>query len=228
MNKEDITLLNNRVDLDLYGLQLLSQVISRIQGVMSKEDVKYIKRIHSIIDLETLVLKIYVIRNITYDDEEQYYYIKLDISSLAVNMSVEEITELLSTIEDIIFKDNYENKNDYMTALKNNIEKHTIPVVEKYESWMMDEYPEKEMYDIYRSRIVNPNCFSDRNIYIKKEDKSFEVIEKSKNIEEVISATIQYIDKNIKAGKLITEMDEIVIQTANAYLRKLLADIRCK
>lgn len=59
-------------------------------------------------------------------------------------------------------------------------------------------------------------------------DKSFEVIEKSKNIEEVISATIQYIDKNIKAGKLITEMDEIVIQSANAYLRKLLVDIRCK
>ena len=59
-------------------------------------------------------------------------------------------------------------------------------------------------------------------------DKSFEVIENSKNIEEVISATIQYIDKNIKAGKLITEMDEIVIQSANAYLRKLLADISCK
>ena len=59
-------------------------------------------------------------------------------------------------------------------------------------------------------------------------DKIFEVIEKSKNIEEVISATIQYIDKNIKAGKLITEMDEIVIQSVNAYLRKLLADIRCK
>lgn len=59
-------------------------------------------------------------------------------------------------------------------------------------------------------------------------DKTFEVIEKSKNIEEVISATIQYIDKNIKAGKLITEMDEIVIQSANAYLRKLLADISCK
>lgn len=59
-------------------------------------------------------------------------------------------------------------------------------------------------------------------------DKIFEVIEKSKNIEEVISATIQYIDKNIKAGKLITEMDEIVIQSANAYLRKLLADISCK
>ena len=59
-------------------------------------------------------------------------------------------------------------------------------------------------------------------------DKSFEVIEKSKNIEEVISTTIQYIDKNIKAGKLITEMDEIVIQSANSYLRKLLADIRCK
>ena len=59
-------------------------------------------------------------------------------------------------------------------------------------------------------------------------EKIFEVIEKSKNIEEVISATIQYIDKNIKAGKLITEMDEIVIQSTNAYLRKLLADIRCK
>ena len=59
-------------------------------------------------------------------------------------------------------------------------------------------------------------------------DKIFEVIEKSKNIEEVISTTIQYIDTNIKAGKLITEMDEIVIQSANAYLRKLLADIRCK
>ena len=59
-------------------------------------------------------------------------------------------------------------------------------------------------------------------------DKIFEVIEKSKNIEEVISATIQYIDKNIKAGKLITGTDQIVIQTANAYLRKLLADIRCK
>ena len=59
-------------------------------------------------------------------------------------------------------------------------------------------------------------------------DKSFEVIENSKNIEEVISATIQYIDKNIKAGKIITEMDEIVIQSANAYLRKLLADIRCQ
>ena len=59
-------------------------------------------------------------------------------------------------------------------------------------------------------------------------EKIFEVIEKSKNIEEVISATIQYIDKNIKAGKLITEMDEIVIQSANAYLRKLLADIRFK
>lgn len=59
-------------------------------------------------------------------------------------------------------------------------------------------------------------------------DKSFEVIENSKNIEEVISTTIQYIDKNIKAGKLITEMDEIVIQSANAYLRKLLVDIRCK
>ena len=59
-------------------------------------------------------------------------------------------------------------------------------------------------------------------------DKSFEVIENSKNIEEVVSATIQYIDKNIKAGKLITEMDEIVIQSANAYLRKLLADISCK
>ena len=121
---------------------------------------------------------------------------------------------------------NRRNKDDYMLALKNNIEKHTIPVVEKYESWMMDEYPEKEMYDIYRDRIVNPNCFSDKNIYVKKEDKTFEVIEKSKNIEEVISVTIQYIDKNIKAGKLITEMDEIVIQSANAYLRKLLADIR--
>ena len=59
-------------------------------------------------------------------------------------------------------------------------------------------------------------------------DKSFEVIEKNKNIEEVISATIQYIDKNIKVGNLITEMDEIVIQSANAYLRKLLADISCK
>ena len=59
-------------------------------------------------------------------------------------------------------------------------------------------------------------------------EKIFEVIEKSKNIEEVISAIIQYIDKNIKAGKLITEMDEIVIQSANAYLRKLLADISCK
>lgn len=61
-----------------------------------------------------------------------------------------------------------------------------------------------------------------------KEDKTFEVIEKSKNIEEVISATIQYIDKNIKIGKVITEMDETVIQSANAYLRKLLADIKCK
>lgn len=59
-------------------------------------------------------------------------------------------------------------------------------------------------------------------------DKSFEVIQKSKDIEEVISTTIQYIDKNIKVGKLITEMDEIVIQSANAYLRKLLADIRCE
>ena len=228
MDEDNITLINNRVDLDLYGLQLLSQVISRIREVMSKEEVKYIRRIFAITDLETLALTIYAIRNITYDDRDQYYHTKLDISSLVVNMSTEEIIELISTIEDIVFKDSYENKDDYMLALKNNIEKHTIPVVEKYESWMMDEYPEKEMYDVYRDRIVNPNCFSDKNIYVKKEDKTFEVIEKSKNIEEVISATIQYIDKNIKAGKLITEMDEIVIQSANAYLRKLLADISCK
>ena len=61
-----------------------------------------------------------------------------------------------------------------------------------------------------------------------KEDKNLEFIENNKNVEEVVSATIQYIDRNIMVDKLITRTDQIVIQTANAYLRKLLADIRCK
>ena len=135
---------------------------------------------------------------------------------------------MASSISHIVFRpayfDNHNSfvKEEYNKATENNIKKHPIPFVEIFEPWMKEKFPDKPIYEISTGELI---LCSD--LYMK-EDKNLEFIEKSKNIEEVISTIIQYIDRNIMVDKLITGTDQIVIQTANAYLRKLLADIRCK
>ena len=172
-------------------------------------------------------VKVIFERNIIEDSEVPYKHeILFDFSNY--DLSSYELNEVVSSISHIVFRPAYFDnhnlflKEEYNKATENNIKKHPIPFVEIFEPWMKEKFPDKPIYEISTGELI---LCSD--LYMK-EDKNLEFIEKSKNIEEVISTIIQYIDKNIKAGKLITEMDEIVIQSANAYLRKLLADIRCK
>ena len=172
-------------------------------------------------------VKVIFERNIIEDNEVPYKHeILFNFSNY--DLSSYELNEVASSISHIVFRpvyfDNYNLflKEEYNKATENNIKKHPIPFVEIFEPWMKEKFPDKPIYEISTGELI---LCSD--LYMK-EDKNLEFIENNKNVEEVVSATIQYIDKNIKAGKLITEMDEIVIQSANAYLRKLLADIRCK
>ena len=172
-------------------------------------------------------VKVIFERNIIEDNEVPYKHeILFDFSNY--DLSSYELNEVASSISHIVFRPAYFDnhnlflKEEYNKATENNIKKHPIPFVEIFEPWMKEKFPDKPIYEISTGELI---LCSD--LYMK-EDKNLEFIENNKNVEEVVSATIQYIDKNIKAGKLITEMDEIVIQSANAYLRKLLADIRCK
>ena len=172
-------------------------------------------------------VKVIFERNIIEDSEVPYKHeILFDFSNY--DLSSYELNEVVSSISHIVFRPAYFDnhnlflKEEYNKATENNIKKHPIPFVEIFEPWMKEKFPDKPIYEISTGELI---LCSD--LYMK-EDKKLEFIENNKNVEEVISATIQYIDKNIKAGKLITGTDQIVIQTANAYLRKLLADIRCK
>ena len=172
-------------------------------------------------------VKVIFERNIIEDSVVPYKHeILFDFSNY--DLSSYELNEVASSISHIVFRPAYFDnhnlflKEEYNKATENNIKKHPIPFVEIFEPWMKEKFPDKPIYEICTGELILCG-----DLYMK-EDKNLEFIENNKNVEEVVSATIQYIDRNIMVDKLITEMDEIVIQSANAYLRKLLADIRCK
>ena len=171
-------------------------------------------------------VKVIFERNIIEDNEVPYKHeILFDFSNY--DLSSYELNEVASSISHIVFRPAYFDnhnlflKEEYNKATENNIKKHPIPFVEIFEPWMKEKFPDKPIYEICTGELILCG-----DLYMK-EDKNLEFIENNKNVEEVVSATIQYIDRNIMVDKLITGTDQIVIQTANAYLRKLLADIRC-
>ena len=137
-------------------LKAITDIMNWITGLYNDK----IDHISALIE-DSSHMRIIFERNIIVDIVPYKNEILFDLSSY--NLLKQELNEIVSTINHIVFKpsyyDNVNNSNiflkeEYDKAYENNIRKYPIPMVEKVEPWMKEKFPNKPIYEISTGELI--------------------------------------------------------------------------
>ena len=137
-------------------LKAITDIMKWITGLYNDK----IDHISALIE-DSSHMRIIFERNIIVDIVPYKNEILFDLSTY--NLLKQELNEIVSTINHIVFKpsyyDNVNNSNiflkeEYDKAYENNIRKYPIPMVEKVEPWMKEKFPNKPIYEISTGELI--------------------------------------------------------------------------